>query len=141
MFENPRRGRQARNFTTNVPKILGSQIVFRTDTFRKLTLGAPDLTQVPVVVQQQVHYKEGFRFSRTDTCTNYKVVYAKIQWRHINYSDLFTDRNLLLRSKRLIRKTGILPCGTKFLRLLLCERFLNEKYGGRFHAFLLFVRA
>ena len=23
MFENPRRGRQARNFTTNVPKILG----------------------------------------------------------------------------------------------------------------------
>ena len=69
MFENPTRGRQARNFTTNVPKILGSQIVFRTDTFRKLTLGAPDLTQVPVVVQQQVHYKEGFRFSRTDVQT------------------------------------------------------------------------
>ena len=23
MFENPRRGKQARNFTTNVPKILG----------------------------------------------------------------------------------------------------------------------
>ena len=52
MFENPRRGKQGRNFTTNVPKILGSQIVFRTDTFRKLTLGAPDLTQVPAVVQQ-----------------------------------------------------------------------------------------
>ena len=27
---------------TNVPKILRSQIVFRTDIFRKLTLGAPE---------------------------------------------------------------------------------------------------
>ena len=43
MFENPKRGRQARNFTTNVPKILDlMQIVFRTDIFRKLTLGAPE---------------------------------------------------------------------------------------------------
>ena len=44
MFENPRGGRQARNFTTDVPKILDlkSQIVFRKDIFRKLTLGAPD---------------------------------------------------------------------------------------------------
>ena len=37
MFENLRRGRQARNFTKNVLK---SQIVVRTDIFRKLTLGA-----------------------------------------------------------------------------------------------------
>ena len=41
MFKNPRRGRQARNFTTNVPKNSRSQIVFRTDIFRKLSLGAP----------------------------------------------------------------------------------------------------
>ena len=40
--------------------------------------------------------------------TNYKVVYAKIDRRHINYPDLFTDRNLALSSKRLIKKTGIL---------------------------------
>ena len=39
---------------------------------------------------------------------NYKVVYAKIDRRHINYPDLFTDRNLVLSSKRLIRKTNIL---------------------------------
>ena len=43
MFENPRRGRQARNFTTNVPKILvlksSSEQIFS----RKLPLGAPDL--------------------------------------------------------------------------------------------------
>ena len=42
MVENPRTGRQAKNFTTNVPKIPAkSQIVFRTVIFRKLTLGAP----------------------------------------------------------------------------------------------------
>ena len=41
MFENPTRGRQTRNFTTNVPKILdlksSSQQIFS----EKLTLGAP----------------------------------------------------------------------------------------------------
>ena len=41
MFENPRRDRQARNFTTNVPKILvlksSSEQIFS----RKLPLGAP----------------------------------------------------------------------------------------------------
>ena len=44
MFENPRRGRQARNVTTNVPKILvlksSSEQIFS----RKLPLGAPDLS-------------------------------------------------------------------------------------------------
>ena len=41
MFENPRRGREARNFTTNVPKILvlksSSEQIFS----RKFPLGAP----------------------------------------------------------------------------------------------------
>ena len=45
MFENPRRGRQARNFTTNVPKILvlksSSEQIFS----RKLPLGAPVLVK------------------------------------------------------------------------------------------------
>ena len=46
MFENPRRGRQARNFTTNVPKILDlKSSSARTDIFRKLPLGAPEYTQ------------------------------------------------------------------------------------------------
>ena len=43
MFENPSRGRQARNFTTNVPKILvlksSSEQIFS----RKLPLSAPDV--------------------------------------------------------------------------------------------------
>ena len=46
MFENPRRGRQARNFTTNAPKILvlksSSEQIFS----RKLPLGAPVILQL-----------------------------------------------------------------------------------------------
>ena len=42
MFENPRRGRQARNFTTNVPKILDLKSSSEQIFFRKLSLGAPE---------------------------------------------------------------------------------------------------
>ena len=41
MFENPRRGRQARNFTRNVPKILDLKSSSEQIFFRKLSLGAP----------------------------------------------------------------------------------------------------
>ena len=41
MFENPRRGRQARNFTTNVSKILDLKSSSEQIFFRKLSLGAP----------------------------------------------------------------------------------------------------
>ena len=48
MFENPRRGRQARNFTTNVPKILvlksSSEQIFS----RKLPLGARGIRARPI---------------------------------------------------------------------------------------------
>ena len=44
MFENPRRGRQARNFTTNVPKILDLKSSSEQILFRKLSLGAPDIS-------------------------------------------------------------------------------------------------
>ena len=40
MFENPRRGRQARSFTTNVPKILDLKSSSEQTFFRKLSLGA-----------------------------------------------------------------------------------------------------
>ena len=43
MFENLRRGRQARNFTTNVPKILDLKSSSEQIFFRKLSLGAPDM--------------------------------------------------------------------------------------------------
>ena len=41
MFENPRRGRQARNFTGNDPKILDLKSSSQQIIFRKLSLGAP----------------------------------------------------------------------------------------------------
>ena len=41
MFENPRRGRQARNLTTNVPKILVPKSSSEQIFSRKLPLGAP----------------------------------------------------------------------------------------------------
>ena len=41
MFENARRGRQARTFTTNVPKILDLKSSSEEIFFRKLSLGAP----------------------------------------------------------------------------------------------------
>ena len=41
LFENPRRGMQARNFTTNVPKILDLKSPSEQIFFRKLSLGAP----------------------------------------------------------------------------------------------------
>ena len=60
MFENPRRGRQARNFTTNVPKILvlksSSEQIFS----RKLPLGAPDeyWRQVAAATNRFVYTRE-----------------------------------------------------------------------------------
>ena len=43
MFENPRRGRQARNFTTNVPKILHLKSSSE-QIFSEIDVGAPDTT-------------------------------------------------------------------------------------------------
>ena len=42
LFENPRRGMQARNFTTNVPKILDLKSSSEQIFPRKSSLGAPD---------------------------------------------------------------------------------------------------
>ena len=45
MFENPRRGRQARNFTTNASKILDLKSSSEQIFLRKLSLGAPGVCQ------------------------------------------------------------------------------------------------
>ena len=45
MFEDPRRGRQARNFTTNVQKILDLKSSSDQIFFRKLSLGAPVMSR------------------------------------------------------------------------------------------------
>ena len=41
-FENPRRGRQARNLSENDPKILDLKSSSEQIIFRKLSLGAPE---------------------------------------------------------------------------------------------------
>ena len=48
MFENPRRGRQARNFATNSPKILDLKSSSEQTFSRKLPLGAPEFIQRPL---------------------------------------------------------------------------------------------
>ena len=50
MFVNPRRGRQARNFTTNVPKILVLKSPSEQIFSRKLPLGAPEAINVVVTI-------------------------------------------------------------------------------------------
>ena len=57
MFENLRRGRQAINFTKNVPKILvlksSSEQIFS----RKLPLGAPDIRSENGFVKKQRNFQ------------------------------------------------------------------------------------
>ena len=67
MFENPRRGRQARNFTENDPKILDLKSSSEQIIFRKLSLGAPVMsvkmkskTPTPRVIQMR---KTGFHIT------------------------------------------------------------------------------
>ena len=72
MFENPRRGRQARNFTANVPKILdlessSEQMFF----FRKLTLhGCPRF--------QSSHHKTPFAYNQSLQHLTIAVLLIKI---------------------------------------------------------------
>ena len=72
MFENTRRGRQARNFTTNVLKIVDLKSSSEQIIFQKLTLGAPDVRESKPVLDSGFHAVDsGFQlldsslFSRT----------------------------------------------------------------------------
>jgi len=53
MLENPRRGRQARNVTTNVPKILDLKSSSEQIFSRKLPLGAP-VVKAPAVLSSSL---------------------------------------------------------------------------------------
>ena len=50
MFENPRRGRQARSFATNVPKILDLKSPSQQIFFRKLSLGDPGTVYYKITI-------------------------------------------------------------------------------------------
>ena len=62
MFENPRRGRQARNFTTNAPKILDLKSSSEQIFSRKLPLGAPDT--IGIATQEEIYKSLLLRKSR-----------------------------------------------------------------------------
>ena len=53
MFENPRKGRQARNFTTNASKILDLKSSSEQIFSRKLPLGAPEGTAFVWLVREK----------------------------------------------------------------------------------------
>ena len=77
MFENPRRGRQARNFTTSVPKILVLKLSSEQIFSRKLPLGAPDMldhciiTTILITIQKQKRFKTVFNASK---CTQFNII-------------------------------------------------------------------
>ena len=58
MSENPKRGRQARNFTTNVPKILDLKSSSEQIFFRELSLGAPAKTSINFETSSVVVHEE-----------------------------------------------------------------------------------
>ena len=73
MFENPKRGRQERNFTTNAPKIIDLKSFSEQIFSRKLPLGAPDkihcklMREVFVCMKYnlttiKIYFKQGRKF-------------------------------------------------------------------------------
>ena len=98
MFENPRRGRQARNFTTNVPKILvlksSSEQIFS----RKLPLGAP-VNHIQIrndIISSSVSMPAIYRVSQKFVPLLYKSV-MRYDW------------SLVRKSRRQIVKLTIVP--------------------------------
>ena len=66
MFENPRRGRQARNFTTNAPKILDLKSSSEQIFSRKLPLGAPESCTVTKTILDKASVYQQERLWRRD---------------------------------------------------------------------------
>ena len=62
MFENPRRGRQARNFTTNVSKTLDLKSSSEQIFFPKLSLGATDYACKNAEMNLKSTTTNGFNF-------------------------------------------------------------------------------
>ena len=72
MFENPRRGRQAKNFTTNVPKILDLKSSSEQIFFRKLSLGAPGTSRQTLLRGGDISVNPGSlakqKFAKCEEC-------------------------------------------------------------------------
>ena len=75
MFENPRRSRQGRNFTTNVPKIVVLKSSSEQIFFRKLSLGAPDCRRYKLEVKRRTTGKSRvLKWSVDRSCTAHNKV-------------------------------------------------------------------
>ena len=104
MFESPRRGRQARNFT-KCSENCRSQIVFRTDIFRKLTLGAPEVFVYVLLLFSLGTYNGPKRNSKQCLC---KILEGQTKsitvWCFLFWSVLsFSLTNCLLNTYGLLR--------------------------------------
>ena len=77
MFENPRRDRQARNFTTNVPKILDLKSSSEQIFFRKLSLGAPGFYSEPSLRRPILRWHSNEPWPRYFSVA---IVFARQQW-------------------------------------------------------------
>ena len=80
MFENPRRGRQESNFTTNVPKILDLKSSSEQIFFRKLSLGAPDETRLDPVFKCKNPFPYAFKSLEQERTYNVKDHALKLRY-------------------------------------------------------------
>ena len=92
MFENPRKGRQARNFTTNAPKILDLKSSSEQIFSRKLSLGAPDHrnhVEIKVLMRQQKPYPVWFSCRRKGYLVKRQHSLKYYQAQHVISPDSF----------------------------------------------------
>ena len=102
MFENPRRGRQARNFTTNAPKILDLKSSSEQIFSRKLPLGAPVQCKT-----QLVHGTFSCRLKRGTRCFSLCCTYGTVKnphgcWKRTKRRD-FNDKCIYRRKPWLLK--------------------------------------
>ena len=73
MFENPRRGRQARNFRTNAPKILDLKSSSEQVFSRNLPLGAPDVCNLKTVKNSKRQMRQLYAYVANES-TPYEII-------------------------------------------------------------------
>ena len=119
MFENPRRGRQAKNFTANVPKILvlksSSEQIFS----RKLPLGAPVNSSTTSILisrvwlTRMVFLEDDWTVAEQGMASRMKFHLEIASWPW-GYSRVFSTSLKNLRWCSVIRRPGCVYAGSFF---------------------------
>ena len=119
MFENPRKSRQARNFTTNVPKILDLKSSSEQIFCLKLSLGAPAGCTVPLSTWSFRHFKpESFEWKAPEVvwCSLQLLNCEKRRVVNLDSNTAFLVSGKCLVKGKLSRNNGslwlIVKCGT-----------------------------